>query len=237
MARAGLSRGLPRDSAIAALAISPFWRVLGANDRINLAAIGVRHGRQRRAVDQVPSVQFTDVCDVDQRRWKVQNLFEDKYKLKLEATRISARSSRKGCGRGLHRHARPLARSSSSRPADGQDIYCEKPISTTSWKGGPWSTRPEIQPLVQIGSWQRSVQRSGRHRLRPLGNQDHHGVPRLAEQQQRQHGFPPPSTPRKAWLRLLARTRPFSLFQENRFHWDAGGSAKPNGNRRHRAST
>ncbi|HQH72280.1 MAG TPA: hypothetical protein PK360_09385, partial [bacterium] len=55
---------------IAALAAGPFpGRVLGANDRINLAAIGV-HGMgnfNAEQLMQVPGVQFTDVCDVDKR--------------------------------------------------------------------------------------------------------------------------------------------------------------------------
>ncbi|HXK95512.1 MAG TPA: Gfo/Idh/MocA family oxidoreductase [bacterium] len=215
---------------IAALAAGPLpGRVLGANDRINLAAIGV-HGMgtyNAEQLMQVPGVQFSDVCDVDQREVeKFQNLFEDKYQLKLEGHKDFRRVLEKkdvdavSIATPDHWHALIFVQACEA----GKDIYCEKPISHNIVEGRAMvNAAKKFNRVVQIGSWQRSVQhfqdaidfvRSGKLGTITLcrawlnSNSDGMGF--------RRPSAPPEGVDYDFWL----GPAPFSLFQENRFHWN-----------------
>lgn len=216
-------------AGIAAMTQAPFPpSVLGANERVNIGAIGV-HGmgtHNAKELMNVPGVRFTDVCDVDSREIeKFQSLFDDQYGLKLDGHKDYRRLLEKkeidavSIATPDHWHALIFVNACEA----GKDIYCEKPISHNIVEGRAMvNAAKKFGRVVQVGSWQRSVThfqeaiqfvRSGALgditvcRAWLNGNSDGMGFHRPTQA--------PDGVDYDFWL----GPAPFSLFQENRFHW------------------
>ncbi len=149
---------------IAAMITGPFpSKVLGANDRVLMGAIGLRNQGTNDARDlmRTNEVQFIAACDVDQRELdKFADRFDGEFNLKvqkhhdfrdlldikeIDAVLIATPD---------HWHAVPFITACEL----GKDIYCEKPISHNIIEGRAMvNAAKKFKRVVQIGSWQRSV--------------------------------------------------------------------------------
>ena len=145
---------------LTAMATGPFpAKVLGANERVLMGAIGL-HGQGTSDSNDLMStknVQFIAACDVDQRELdkfvnrfssaKPYHDFRDLIAVKeIDAVLIATPD---------HWHAVPFIMACEA----GKDIYCEKPISHNITEGRAMvNAAKKFKRVVQIGSWQRSVQ-------------------------------------------------------------------------------
>lgn len=122
-----LATGAIASSAIAARA-STYTRILGANDRLDIGAIGVG-GRGAGDLDAVGSENIVAICDVDtnalgaagNRFPNAQKFFD--YRELLEKTKLDAVV----IGTPDHHHAPATVRALRR----GLHVYCEKPLTHT----------------------------------------------------------------------------------------------------------
>jgi len=145
---------------LAAPAISS--RILGANDRINMAIIGIRsQGRAHiRSLAKIPNVHIKTLCDVDE------NLFADRIKAVTEA-----QGSAPGTAADM-RHVfddQDISAVAMATPNHwhalgtiwavqaGKHVYVEKPASHNIWEGRKMvEAARKYNRLVQIGFQSRS---------------------------------------------------------------------------------
>ncbi len=215
---------------VAAMTSAPFTGdVLGANEKVNLGCIGIRGMGKHNSKEliKVDGVQVIDSCDVDSRELeKFNNEFEDLQGFRPKGYKDFRRLldnkdlDAVNIGTPDHWHAIPFIAACER----GLDVYCEKPISHNIVEGRAMvNAAKKFGRVVQIGSWQRSVQhfqdaidfvRSGALgditmcRAWLLGNSDGMGF--------RYPSKAPEGVDYDMWL----GPAPFSLFQTNRFHWD-----------------
>ncbi len=145
-------------------------RVLGANDRVNIAVIGVG-GRGRAHVGYIakqPNAQVAAVCDVNQAQTeravaladKAQGskprVFEDMRKVfddkDIDAVSIATPN-----------HWHSLATIWACQA--GKDVYCEKPASYNIWEGQRMvAAARKYNRMVQVGMQSRSTE----HKMRAM---------------------------------------------------------------------
>lgn len=203
-------------------------KVLGANDKITMGAIGIKGMGSANAHElmKVPGVQFSDVCDVDNNELlKFQARFDEQYELKLEGHKdfrdliAQPHIDAVLIATPDHWHALPFIYACES----GKDVYVEKPISHNIVEGRAMvNAAKKYNRVVQVGSWQRSVQhfndaidfvRAGHlgdiSVCRAWLNSNNDGI-----------GHQPPTAPPDGldWDMWLGPA-PFALYQSNRCHW------------------
>ena len=139
-------------------------QVIGANDRIHVAVVGIR-GRGRshiRAYPKVPNVSIKTLCDVDA------NLFADRVKLLTELQDVTP-----GTERDMQRvfEDKDIDAVSFATPNHwhalgaiwacqaGKDVYVEKPSSHNIWEGRKMVVAArKYNRIVQVGFQSRSRQ-------------------------------------------------------------------------------
>ncbi len=150
--------------AAAAVVGTPALRVLGANDRMVLASIGIRGqgNALKRGFARLPGVEIKTLCDIDS------NLFD--ARMKDERLKDVA-SFKPGCVQDLRRvlddkdiegvmiatpnHWHALATIWALQA--GKHVYVEKPASHTVWEGRKMmEAAKKYNKLVQVGTMNRS---------------------------------------------------------------------------------
>lgn len=194
-----------------------------------MGAIGIRGmgNHNSKELAKCEGVKFTDACDVDQRELeKFQNIFEDQFDSPLQGHRDFRDLLDKNHIDAVmiatpdHWHALPFIYACEK----GIDIYCEKPVSHNIVEGRAMvNAAKKFDRVVQIGSWQRSVQhfqdaidfvRSGKlgdlSVCRAWINSNSNGI-----------GHEPPSQPpdHLDWDMWLGPA-PYKLFHSNQYHWN-----------------
>src|SRR5881396_3860403 len=146
-----------------AIAMASGMTARGANDRINVAVIGVR-GRGRDHITsyaKLPEARVAGICDIDQAQieravtftdkltgYKPQKTYQDIRKL-LEDKDIDAVVIAT-CN---HWHALAAIWACQA----GKDVYVEKPLTHNHWEGQQLvRSARKLDRIVQIGTQQRS---------------------------------------------------------------------------------
>ena len=141
-------------------------RVIGANDRINVAVVGI-HNRGGRHVDgftKIPNVRIKTICDVDE------NLFTDESKRieKLQGAKPSAEYDLRrvlddkdidavSIATTDHWHALGTIWACQAQ----KHVYVEKPVSHNIWEGRKMiEAARKYDRIVQVGLQQRSNART-----------------------------------------------------------------------------
>jgi predicted dehydrogenase len=146
--------------ASAAVTIASGMRVLGANDRVNVAVVGVR-GRGREHIDlfaKAPGSRVVALCDVDAREtdrtlatWHGERpkVYRDLRKV-LEDKTVDVVSIAT-CN---HWHALATIWACQA----GKDVYVEKPASHNIWEGRRMiEAARKYDRIVQVGMQSRSI--------------------------------------------------------------------------------
>ena len=221
----------------AAATVSPWAKILGANDRIRLGVIGPG-GRARlliRAAQAAPNVEIAAVCDVyPENLEKAAQLTGGKaqtftdYKELLDSKQIDGVI----IGTPDHWHAPMIIDSVRA----GKDVYCEKPM-THRLEEGPKIIQAVKKSgrVVQIGtqhrSWDhfiraREIVASGRLGKITMATTWWYQNPSKGYRQIKDQAAsaPPPGLDWEKWLGPAPR-RPFDMlrFRQWRFFWDYGG--------------
>lgn len=217
-------------AGFAAMTAAPFApSVLGANEKIIMGTIGTggQGSGDSYGLMRTGQTQWAGGCDVDSTQLdrfagRMEGEFEQKiqkyhdFRELLDNKDIDAVV----IGTPDHWHALPFVHACEA----GKDIYCEKPISHNIVEGRAMvNAAKKFKRVVQIGSWQRSVQhfqdaidfvRSGKLgdisvcRAWLLGNSN--GV-----------GHVPPSAPPAGFdWDLWLGPAPFKLYRSNMNHWN-----------------
>jgi predicted dehydrogenase len=147
--------------ATGAVLLTPYSHVLGANDDIRMAVIGMGSNGQGhvRRYRKMPGVRLVAVCEVDQRRLSqvVQNLTADKEKVRgytdirklLEDKEVDAVT----ISTPNHWHALAAIWACQA----GKDVKVEKPVSHNIWEGRKIvEAARKYRRIVQAGTESRS---------------------------------------------------------------------------------
>jgi predicted dehydrogenase len=213
-------------------------RRISANDKINVAAIGINGmgWTDLKAMMKVPEVRVMALCDVDENvlNWRKYELakggiqtqtFEDYRKL-LENKDIDVVI----IGTPDHWHCLQMTDACSA----GKDVYVEKPVGNSIGECRTMvAFQQESKRVVQVGQWQRSVQhfsdavtflKSGKlGKVRTVKAWAYMGW--MTNIEVKPDGSVPPGVNYDLWLGP-AKKRPFN---PNRFHfnfrwfWDYAG--------------
>ncbi len=225
---------IDRRSFLAATMAAP---VLGANDRIQVAVVGVRgRGRDHIAIfGSRPGARVIAVCDIDDAQSeravalaeKVQGskprVYRDFRKL-LEDREVDAVS----LATPNHWHALQTIWACQA----GKDVYVEKPASHNIWEGRKMiEAARKYQRIVQVGMQSRAIAHKRRaiERLRQGAIGKVYMAKGLCYKRRRSIGRKPdgPVPPGVDWDLFLGPA-PMRPFNENRFHynwhwfWDTG---------------
>ncbi len=220
-----------------AVLASPAFPVLGANDRINLAVVGVG-GRGRDHIDgfaKIPDCQISAVCDVDQAGRErgvaqVEKLLGYKPKQYGDMREVFADKSIDAVSFATPNHWHALGTIWACQA--GKDVYVEKPASHNVFEGRKMiEAARKYRRIVQVGSQSRSIP----YVRRAMELLDQGVIGKLYEAKglcfnpRKSIGHTPdqPVPPGIDWDRFLgpAPMRPFTM---NRFHynwhwfWDTG---------------
>ena len=138
-------------------------KILGANDTINIGAIGINGmgWSDTKSLLKIPGVQLTAICDVDQNvlnKRKAEMVAEglkvktfSDYRKLLDQKDIDAVI----IGSPDHWHALMMIHASEA----GKHVYCEKPIGNSVGECRAMVAAQErYSNVVQVGQWQRSQQ-------------------------------------------------------------------------------
>lgn len=162
---AGLALSLPGRSSLAA----PFSRVVGANDDVRVAMIGLGElggpgvgARGRQLIDrlrEVPNVRIVALCDVDRRilAREVQRLAAWRQTVKTYTDMRDAFDSPDidAVFVATPNHWHALATVWACRA--GKDVYVEKPASYSIWEGRQMvAAARKHKRIVQVGTQRRS---------------------------------------------------------------------------------
>lgn len=222
-----------RSAAVATAA--SYSRVLGANDRIRIGAIGTGERCQYllSLLNKLGSNDITAVCDVyEPARLEAKENYAPAARDYLDYRDILSRSDIDAVVIGAPDHWHVPMTIDAVRA--GKDVYCEKPVTHRIEEGEPLlSAVRESKRVVQTGTQQRSwehfiqakdVIASGRLGqitfIRTYWYQNH----------LKSHRAPPEiDTAKLDWKRFLgsAPDRPFNVDQYAhwRWYWDFGGGA------------
>ena len=137
--------------------------ILGANDTINIGAIGINGmgWSDTKALLRIPGVKLTAICDVDQ------NVLEKREaEMKTKGIKVKTFSDYRKLldqknvdlvviGSPDHWHALMMIHASEA----GKHVYCEKPIGNSVGECRAMVAAQEYYGnVVQVGQWQRSQQ-------------------------------------------------------------------------------
>ena len=225
-----------RTTAAAALA-QPGFRVLGANDRVNLAVIGIG-GRGRDHIDgfaKQANCRITAVCDVDQAgrergAAQVEKLLGYKPRQYADMRQLFENKEIDAVSFATPNHWHALGTIWACQA--GKDVYVEKPASHNIFEGRKMiEAARKYKRMVQVGSQSRS-QRHIQRAMQLLGE----GVigkvyeaKGLCFNPRKSIGHTPaePVPPGINWDAFLGPA-PMRPFTQNRFHynwhwfWDTG---------------
>ena len=140
-----------------------YARILGANDRLNFAIIGL-NGRGYAHLSSLAAnkdaARISHVCDVEtQYPRKICRRLAKRTRLRsADPARLPPRPRTERHRRRHHRHARPLAHADGHRcTAAGKHVYVEKPCSHNPAEGALLiEAQKKYGKLVQMGTQQRS---------------------------------------------------------------------------------
>ena len=144
-------------SAIAVPA-SAYGRILGSNDKIRVAVVGV-NSRGRNHVEQM-SENVVALCDCDK---KVLEERASQYSAKFSRSLVTEIDFRKLCERkdidavsiATPNHTHSLIGITAA--ANGKDVYCEKPVSHNVWEGRQLANASrKYNRIIQCGTQSRS---------------------------------------------------------------------------------
>ena len=138
-------------------------RVLGANDKINVAVIGLggRGGAHMKTYAKLPDARIAAVCDVDQAALErgqalVQKLTNDKPKGYADMREVFADKDIVAVSMPLPNHWHALATIWACQA--GKDVYVEKPACHNVYEGRKMvEAARKYNRMVQIGSQSRSI--------------------------------------------------------------------------------
>src|SRR5947208_1033299 len=158
----------------AAVTAASYGRILGANERIRVAGIGVG-GRGDYLLGNVAKLEDTEIvgfCDVyephrlrSKARYAAAAPDYDDYRKVLDRKDVDVVV----IATPDHWHV-PIT---IEAVGAGKDVYCEKPVTHTLAEGAPLiAAVRESRRIVQTGTQQRSEQRS-RHAKELIGNGTH----------------------------------------------------------------
>ncbi len=137
--------------------------VLGANERVNVAMIGIG-GRGRDHINEYaaqPNARVTAVCDVNQAARErasaqVEKLQGHKPKEYTDMRQVFADKAIDAVSIATPNHWHALATIWACQA--GKDVYCEKPACHNPWEGGQMiAAVRKYRRMVQIGSQSRSI--------------------------------------------------------------------------------
>ena len=212
-------------------------RVIGANDQINMAVIGIRsRGNQlANGFAQIPNVKIKTVCDIDEnvlasqaakfeeahgympaKEYDLRKVLEDKD---IDAVAIAAPN---------HWHALATIWACQA----GKHVYCEKPCSHNIWEGRKMiEASRKYDRLVQVGFQNRSISnvRQAMKFLHDGGIGEVYMARGLCYKPRNSFGlFPDSEVPRGVHYDLWLGPAPYRPFNKGRFHynwhwhWDTG---------------
>jgi len=150
-------------SAGMALTAAQATRVMGANDRINMAVVGLG-GRGRAHVTgymQIPEAQITALCDVNQEaleraQAQVMRATQQTPKGYKDMKEVFADKNVDAVSMPLPNHWHALATIWACQA--GKDVYIEKPACHNVWEGTKMvEAARKYKRMVQIGSQSRSM--------------------------------------------------------------------------------
>ena len=138
-------------------------RVLGANDKINVAVIGLggRGGAHMKTYAKLPEARIAAVCDVDQAALErgqalVQKLTNDKPKGYADMHEVFADKDIAAVSMPLPNHWHALATIWACQA--GKDVYVEKPACHNVYEGRKMvEAARKYNRMVQVGSQSRSI--------------------------------------------------------------------------------
>ena len=155
-------RGFLRAVGLAAAAL-PAARVLGANERVNLAVIGLG-GRGRNHINEyakLPGCRITAVCDIDQKALDdgaalVEKLQQERPKIYGDMRKLFADRDVDAVSLATPNHWHALGAIWACQA--GKDVYVEKPACHNLWEGRKVvEAARKYQRIVQVGSQSRSI--------------------------------------------------------------------------------
>jgi predicted dehydrogenase len=222
--------------AAAALSIGSS-RILGANDRVNVAVVGLG-GRGRAHVStwaKVPGTRISALCDVDQAsleraQAQVEKLTTEKPRGFEDMRKLFADKDVDAVSMPLPNHWHALATIWAVQA--GKDVYIEKPACHNVWEGRKMiEAARKYNRMVQIGSQGRSAP----HKIQAVKLMQDGGIGKLyaangiCYKRRRSIGRKPdgPVPPGVNWDLFLGPA-PMRAFNENRFKynwhwfWDTG---------------
>jgi predicted dehydrogenase len=156
---------LKNASAATALTAAPLFlpqSALGANDRINVAVIGVR-GRGKSHISgfmEIDNVQVTTLCDPDKnvladRAKAFQEKYGKKVKMEQDIRKVLKDKNIDAIGIATPNHWHSLATVWACQA--GKDVYVEKPMSHNVWEGRKAvEAARKYKRIVQHGTQQRA---------------------------------------------------------------------------------
>jgi predicted dehydrogenase len=156
-------------TAAAAIA-TPAHRILGANDKINVAVIGIG-GRGRSHVaeyTQLPESRVAAVCDVNQEAQErasaqVEKLQGTKPRVYGDMRKLFDDKEIDAVSMAIPNHWHALATIWACQA--GKDVYIEKPACHNMWEGGKMiEAARKYKRMVQVGSQSRTIQ----HKIRAM---------------------------------------------------------------------
>lgn len=138
-------------------------RVLGANDKINVAVIGLggRGGAHMRTYAKLPEARVVALCDVDQAALErgqalIQKLTNDKPKGYADMREVFADKDVVAVSMPLPNHWHALSTIWACQA--GKDVYVEKPACHNVFEGQKMvEAARKYNRMVQIGSQSRSI--------------------------------------------------------------------------------
>jgi len=150
-----------------ALASAKSYRsILGANDRINVAVIGVRgqgfgHLRRWAALSESHNVYVKTICDVDERLFpervkEVQGIQKEKPGTEVDMRKVFDDPDIHVVSIATPNHWHALATIWALQA--GKDVYVEKPCSHNIWEGRQMvEAAHKYNKIVQVGFQNRSI--------------------------------------------------------------------------------
>jgi predicted dehydrogenase len=150
----------------AATVASMFWypsgKVLGANDRVNIATIGIRSqgGSHINSFPKLPGVHLKTLCDIDENNFAdklaaVEKNFKYKPDTVWDMRRVFDDKDIHAVTIGLPNHWHGLASIWAAQA--GKHVYVEKPSSATVWEGRQMiNAARKHKVLMQVGFQNRS---------------------------------------------------------------------------------
>jgi predicted dehydrogenase len=229
-------RGFLRSAGLT-WAAGRFSRVLGANERVHVAVIGVggRGRSQLREYASIKNCRITGVCDVDQASLEravalAQTLTGEKPRAYIDMRDAFADKEIDAVSMPLPNHWHALATIWACQA--GKDVYVEKPACHNIFEGIKMvEAARKYQRMVQVGSQSRSVAHKQRaiQLLRQGVIGDIYLSKGLCFKRRKSIGHKPdgPVPPGVAWDNFLGPA-PMRPFNELRFHynwhwfWDTG---------------